>query len=91
MAIKTYRKKPFPIRGVQWTGDNIEEVLNFISPEGNAAGVISENKKMTVIINGNEQTVYFGDFVYRQSEGLTDGSFNTHSPQYLDSWYDEVL
>lgn len=29
--IKKYRKKPVVIEAVQWTGDNVQEVLNFSS------------------------------------------------------------
>lgn len=33
MTFKSYRKKPVVIEAIQWTGDNIIDVVQFVQPE----------------------------------------------------------
>lgn len=90
MAAKTYRKKPVEIEAVQWTGDNLDEVMQFCS--GNATyELMSKGNSELVIMtleDGSEREAQHiasrGDWIIR---GVA-GEFYPCKPEIFQATYE---
>lgn len=61
---KLYRKKPVIIETVQWTGENLSEVLEFAHPRANyVAGTLA------IFTLEGSMTVSIGDFIIKGVQG----------------------
>lgn len=82
--IKTFVKKPVKVRAVQWTGDNYEEIADFV---GHISFPYSLDKD-SVIISTLENNYYArkGDWIIR---GI-DGEFYLCDPDIFEKTYEEV-
>lgn len=82
--IKTFAKKPIQVQAVQWTGDNYEEIANFVG----RIGFPCSFDKDSVIIETLENDYYAikGDWIIR---GI-DGKFYLCDPDIFEKTYEEV-
>lgn len=82
--IKTFVKKPVKVRAVQWTGDNYEEIADFV---GHISFPYSLDKD-SVIISTLENNYYArkGDWIIR---GI-NGEFYLCEPDIFEKTYEEV-
>lgn len=83
--IKTFVKKPIEVQAVQWTGDNYDEIYNFI---GYYPALINGYSGLFLDIGlyGNEKYVFTGDWIIR---GAND-EFYPCEPDIFEQTYDEV-
>lgn len=83
--VKTFIKKPLEVQAVQWTGDNYDEICNFI---GYYPTLIYGNfgPFLDIGLYGNENYVFTGDWIIR---GAND-EFYLCEPDIFEQTYDEV-
>ena len=83
MTIKKYRKKPIVISAVQWTGENLKEVIDFIGLH-----LLTKKKheglKIFTLEGVLEATV--GDFIIKGIKG----EFYPCKPDIFMATYDET-
>ena len=79
--IKKYRKKPVVIEAIQWAGNNLSEIDNFI-------GRTVDNKETTLVIHTLEgdMEASIGDYIIKG----VNGEFYPCKPDIFDKTYDEV-
>lgn len=84
--IKKWVKKPVEIEAVQWTGDNMEEVMVFCN--GKASMELMYESSVQMVLNLNDWTVIVphGNFVVK----IKDGSFSTWSEKDFLNTYEEL-
>ena len=82
--IKTFVKKPVKVQAVQWTGDNYEEIANFVGH----SSFRHSFEKDSVIIETLEGSHYArkGDWIIR---GI-NGEFYPCKPDIFEKTYVEV-
>lgn len=90
-----YRKKPVVVEAVQWTGDNIEEMENFLkcdlinAPIYDGAGYLVEyNRELDLFIRTLE-----GDHLARKNDYIirgVKGEFYSCKPDIFKMTYEEV-
>lgn len=82
--IKTFVKKPVQVQAVQWTGDNYEEIVNFV---GHISFPYSLDKGSVIIetLEGNHYARK-GDWIIR---GI-NGEFYPCKPDIFEKTYEEV-
>ena len=79
--IKKYRKKPVVIEAIQWIGNNLSEIDNFI-------GRTVDNKETTLVIHTLEvdMEASIGDYIIKG----VNGEFYPCKPDIFDKTYEEV-
>ena len=79
--IKKYRKKPVVIEAIQWAGNNLSEIDNFI-------GRTVDNKETTIVIHTLEgdMEASIGDYIIKG----VNGEFYPCKPDIFDKTYEEV-
>ena len=79
--IKKYRKKPVVIEAIQWAGNNLSEIDNFI-------GRTVDNKETTLVIHTLEgdMEASIGDYIIKG----VNGEFYPCKPDIFDKTYEEV-
>lgn len=79
--IKKYRKKPVVIEAIQWIGNNLSEIDNFI-------GRTVDNKETTLVIHTLEEDMEasIGDYIIKG----VNGEFYPCKPDIFDKTYEEV-
>lgn len=79
--IKKYRKKPVVIEAIQWIGNNLSEIDNFI-------GRTVDNKETTLVIHTLEgdMEASIGDYIIKGVKG----EFYPCKPDIFDKTYEEV-
>ena len=79
--IKKYRKKPVVIEAIQWIGNNLSEIDNFI-------GRNVDNKETTLVIHTLEgdMEASIGDYIIKG----VNGEFYPCKPDIFDKTYEEV-
>ena len=79
--IKKYRKKPVVIEAIQWAGNNLSEIYNFI-------GRTVDNKETTLVIHTLEgdMEASIGDYIIKG----VNGEFYPCKPDIFDKTYEEV-
>jgi hypothetical protein len=61
-----YRKKPLLVDAIQWTGDNAEEILDFLKGLPHIAYRHSRDvMAITIYTNEGDRRVYKGDFIVK--------------------------
>lgn len=78
---KKYRKKPVVIEAIQWIGNNLSEIDNFI-------GRTVDNKETTLVIHTLEGEMYasLSDYIIKG----VNGEFYPCKPDIFDKTYEEV-
>ena len=78
---KKYRKKPVVIEAIQWVGNNLSEIDNFI-------GRTVYNKETTLVIHTLEgdMEASIGDYIIKG----VNGEFYPCKPDIFDKTYEEV-
>ena len=78
---KKYRKKPVVIEAIQWIGNNLSEIDNFI-------GRTVDNKETTLVIHTLEgdMEASIGDYIIKG----VNGEFYPCKLDIFDKTYDEV-
>ena len=78
---KKYRKKPVVIEAIQWIGNNLSEIDNFI-------GRTVDNKETTLVIHTLEgdMEASIGDYIING----VNGEFYPCKPDIFDKTYEEV-
>lgn len=78
---KKYRKKPVVIEAIQWIGNNLSEIDNFI-------GRTVDNKETTLVIHTLEgdMEASIGDYIIKG----VNGEFYHCKPDIFDKTYEEV-
>ena len=61
-----YVKKPIPVQALQWTGDNFEEIHNFIT---NYPVVITSNNELIVSTLEGDMRAPIGSYIIQGVEG----------------------
>ena len=76
-----YRKKPVVIDAIQWAGNNLSEIDNFI-------GRTVDNKETTLVIHTLEgdMEASIGDYIIKG----VNGEFYPCKPDIFDKTYEEV-
>lgn len=84
--IKTFVKKPITVRAIQWTGDNFEEVVDFV--EKDILFTLDSLGKPCLIINTLEgaHNVSVGDWIIRGVKG----EFYPCKPDIFEQSYEET-
>lgn len=79
--IKKYRKKPVIIETIQWIGNNLSEIENFI-------GRSVKNKETTIVIHTLEgdMEASIGDYIIKG----VNGEFYPCKSDIFDKTYEEV-
>ena len=79
--IKKYRKKPVVIEAIQWVGNNLSEIDNFI-------GRTVYNKETTLVIHTLEgdMEASIGDYIIKG----VNGEFYPCKPDIFDKTYEEA-
>lgn len=73
--IKQYRKKPVVIEAVQWTGENLDEIKEFVSDKEAVEFHAPErwfSASLTIgdpNISNRWMALYNGDYIVRRSDG----------------------
>ncbi len=75
-----YRKKPVVIEAIEWTGENREEISNFID-----SGIFEEYSLLILTLEGT-MVVSIGDFIIR---GIS-GEFYSCKPDIFWKTYEKV-
>lgn len=81
--VKTFVKKPIQVQAIQWTGDNYEELVDFV---GNV--MFPYSFKDEVIIETLE-----GEVIARRSDWIIrgiNGEFYPCKPDIFEKTYEEV-
>ena len=81
--IKKYRKKPVIIEAIQWTGDNLNEIVMFTEKHNLQCG---ENELKIKTLEGNMIT-FLGDYIIKGVRG----EFYPCKPDIFEQTYEEVL
>ena len=78
---KKYRKKPVVSEAIQWVGNNLSEIDNFI-------GRTVDNKETTLVIHTLEgdMEASIGDYIIKG----VNGEFYPCKPDIFDKTYEEV-
>lgn len=82
--VKRYVKRPVVIEALQWTGDNLNDILQFSS----SCFSYERNKKMILAISTLEgtMTASIGDFIIK---GI-DGEYYACKPEIFEKTYEHV-
>ena len=68
-----FRKKPVEIEAVQWTGENIQDVVDHCAPfgqgEGWQIGFLKEGQPFTIKPLEGDHTASVGDWIIRGVKG----------------------
>ena len=69
--IKNYIKKPVEVQAIQWTGDNLEEIYEFVGAENLLFRSKSLNQKFGLYIKTIEGDMYasINDFIIKGIKG----------------------
>ena len=83
-----YRKKPVVIEAYQWTGDNTQEIINFVSLDGKLSAEGSDNAIPHLYIDTLEgrMTVTKNDWIIKGVQG----EFYPCKPDIFEATYEEV-
>lgn len=84
--IKTFAKKPIKVQAVQWTGDNYEEIADFV---GGIRSVYHLNDEYIIIsyqtLKG-DHCLRNGDWIIRE----VNGDIHRCEPDIFEKTYEEV-
>ena len=78
-----YRKRPVVIEAVQWTGENLSEILQFSKD----AFIDQDNFTLKVATLEGTMVASRGDYIVKG----VDGEFYPCKPDIFEKTYDEVL
>ena len=78
-----YRKRPVVIEAVQWTGENLSEILQFSKD----AFIDQDNFTLKVATLEGTMVASRGDYIVK----AVDGEFYPCKPDIFEKTYDEVL
>lgn len=86
--VKTFVKKPVQVQTVQWTGDNDEEIKEFVGKECDIIRVRTPGIKPDLIIHTLEgdHHALVGDYIIRGIKG----EFYPCKPDIFEKTYKEV-
>ena len=79
--IKKYRKKPVVIEAVQWTGENIEEILDFVGLDGIYDYL---RKSLEIATLEGDMKASMGDFIVKG----VNGEFYPCKPDIFEKTYE---
>lgn len=84
---KRFRAKPVIVEAIQWTGDNLEECLDFIKPVGRITGIGAKpNSHLFFSTDGGEVFAKQGDWIIK---GFKD-RIHACEPGIFEEIYEEV-
>ena len=87
MKIKKYIKKPIPIEALQWTGDNKQEIINFIDDNTRYQFIkTSTSYNLYISTLEGEMKASIGDYIVKG----VDGEFYPCKPGIFEKTYEEV-
>lgn len=81
--VKTFVKKPIQVQAIQWTGDNYEELVDFV---GNVMFPYSFKDEVIIETLEGEVIASRSDWIIR---GI-DGKFYLCDPDIFEKTYEEV-
>ena len=82
-AIMKYRKKPVVIDAIQWTGDNVEEIDDFINEDGI---FVRRSDRLFIETLVGTHTASKGDFIIKGIKG----EFCPCKPDIFEKTYEPV-
>ena len=82
--MEKYRKKPVVIEAVQWTGENVKEVMDFMNWRNAAHDTASGLTIHT--LEGNHHTS-LGDWIIK----CVNGEFYPRNPDIFEKTYEKVV
>lgn len=95
--MKKYRKKPVVVEAIQWTGNNLEEVRNFVGSDliedyikhFDIEGVLIKKTLVSIAIDVLQETmmVDYGDYIIKDAHG----DFNLCRSDIFKQIYEEVI
>jgi hypothetical protein len=84
--IKYYTKKPLTIEAIQWTGNNLQEIDDFISFSATKYGFNLLDESMFIETMEGKMTAQKGDYIIQGVKG----EFYPCKPDIFEVTYDEV-
>ena len=78
-----YRKKPVVVEAVQWTGENVEEIEEFMKDAKEDYGLSEESRR---IYFGGLMFAMAGDYIIKDEKG----EFYPCEPEIFHKTYEEV-
>lgn len=81
--VRQYRKKPVVIEAIQWTGNNLNEIVMFTEKHNLQCG---ENELKIKTLEGN-MIASLGDYIVKGVKG----EFYPCKPDIFEQTYEEVL
>ena len=78
-----YIKKPIPIEAIQWNGDNVEEILDFMT--GNSP-IFASNNEITISTLEGKMSATVGSYIIKG----VDGEFYPCRKEIFESSYTKV-
>ena len=82
-----YRKKPVEIEAVQWTGENLNEIIEFVDGRLNyERNFLHNTTKMSIPTLEGDMTVSIYDFIIKG----VNGEFYPCKPDIFEKTYERV-
>ncbi len=81
-----YTKKPLTIEAIQWTGNNLQEIDDFISLSATKYGFTPNDESMFIETIEGKMTAQKGDYIIQGVKG----EFYPCKPDIFEVTYDEV-
>lgn len=81
--IKAFVKKPVKVQAVQWTGDNYEEIADFI---GGVRYIYHLNDEYIISYQKRDHCLRNGDWIIRE----VNGDIHRCDPDIFEKTYEEV-
>lgn len=100
--IKKYRKKPVVIEAVQWTGENVVEIYNFLESQNIETQYEVKTEGNNFYIDFSKGQCVLGDLMIKTLEGVmkssigdyiikgVNGEFYPCKPDIFEKTYEEV-
>lgn len=82
VSMGKFRKKPVVIEAIQWTGENLSEILNFVGPTANHGDVTG----LTIRTLEGDHHASEGDFIIKGVQG----EFYPCKPEIFEATYEPV-
>lgn len=77
-----YRKKPAVIDAIEWTGSNVDEVVEFM--KSSYSSIFDSNQNLTIYTLEGDMKANVGDFIIRG----VDGEYYPCKPEIFNKTYE---
>jgi hypothetical protein len=85
-GVRSFRKKPITVAAIQWTGDNLDEIVDFTCGLFRRAATLELTAEVFDVLHDTWVGVRTGQWIIRGVKG----EFYPCDAEVLDATYDEV-